>query len=35
MIKEGLTGKGKPMWAKYNPPMDPSVLRTNEIMYEI
>ena len=35
MVKESLTGKGQPMWARYNSPMSPSFLRTNEIMYEI
>jgi hypothetical protein len=35
MLKESLTSKGQPIWAKYNSPMTPEFLRTNEIMYEI
>jgi hypothetical protein len=35
MTKEKLTIKGQPMWARYNSPMAPSFLRTNEIMYEL
>lgn len=33
--KHGLTVKGEPMWARYNPPFMPFFLRRNEILVEI
>ena len=30
-----LKTKGEPIWARYNSPMAPSFLRTNEIFYEL
>ncbi len=31
----GIQTKGEPIWARYNSPMTPSPLRTNEIVFEI
>ena len=33
--KEHMQTKGQPIWARYNSPMAPSFLRTNEIMFEM
>lgn len=35
MLKQGLTGQGEPVWARYDPPMVPWFLRTNEIQVEL
>jgi hypothetical protein len=31
----GIETKGEPIWARYNSPMAPTFLRTNEIIFEI
>ena len=31
----GIETKGEPIWARYNSPMAPSFLRTNEIVFSI
>jgi len=33
--REGLSGKGDPVWARYDPPFKPWFLRTNEILVEV
>lgn len=35
MKREGLTAKGEPVWARYDPPYKPWFLRTNEILIEV
>lgn len=35
MEREGLTGRGEPVWARYDPPFKPWFLRTNEILVEV
>lgn len=33
--RQGLTPKGEPVWARYDPPYTPWFLRTNEILIEV
>ncbi len=35
MGRIGIETKGEPIWARYNSPMAPTFLRTNEIIFEI
>lgn len=35
MRREGLSAKGEPVWARYDPPFTPWFLRTNEILIEV
>ncbi|MBS2033068.1 MAG: heme-binding protein [Deltaproteobacteria bacterium] len=35
MQREGLSAKGEPVWARYDPPFKPWFLRTNEILIEV
>lgn len=35
LAREGLTFKGEPVWARYDPPYQPWFLRTNEILLEL
>ncbi len=35
MKKQGLEAKGPPQWARYDPPITPWFLRTNEILIEV
>jgi hypothetical protein len=35
IIKQGLEKKGPPVWARYDSPMTPWFLRTNEIQIEL
>jgi hypothetical protein len=35
MATQGLAGQGAPVWARYDPPMMPWFLRTNEIQLEL